>query len=91
MVQAAQQPGDDLWEPSWDACQGEQTIQDRSSDSAAITLYCSWFCPFAQRAWIALEEKQIAYQYVEVNPYEVGSCSLSRNAPECNRDVPLPT
>lgn len=71
MAQAAQQPGDELWDASWEPCQGEQTIQDKSSDSAAITLFCSWFCPFAQRAWIALEEKNVSYQYVEVNPYEV--------------------
>ncbi|KAK4703032.1 glutathione S-transferase, partial [Phenoliferia sp. Uapishka_3] len=27
------------------------------------------FCPFNQRAWVALEEKGIPYQYKEVNPY----------------------
>lgn len=36
-----------------------------------VQLYCSWFCPFAQRAWIAVEEKGVDYQYCEVNPYEV--------------------
>ena len=35
-------------------------------------LYCSWFCPYAQRAWVALEEKGVEYQYVEINPYEAG-------------------
>eukprot|EP00977_Amphora_coffeiformis_P017086 scaffold5479_cov199-Amphora_coffeaeformis.AAC.25 len=49
----------------------------RSSNSTAnndpnkVTLYCSWFCPFAQRAWIALEELQVPYEYVEVHPYRV--------------------
>ncbi|CAE7723884.1 PARC [Symbiodinium pilosum] len=28
------------------------------------------FCPFAQRAWIALEEKGVAYQYVAIEPYQ---------------------
>lgn len=34
-----------------------------------LQLYCSWFCPFAQRAWIALEQKGAEYEYVEVDPY----------------------
>lgn len=29
-----------------------------------------WFCPFVQRAWIALEEGKLPYQYKEVNPYK---------------------
>ena len=32
-------------------------------------LYCAWFCPFAQRAWIALEHKGVKYDYVEQDPY----------------------
>ncbi|CAB9506539.1 Glutathione S-transferase, N-terminal domain [Seminavis robusta] len=36
-----------------------------------VVLYCSWFCPFAQRAWIAVEELGINYEYVECNPYKV--------------------
>ena len=31
-----------------------------------VKLYCSWFCPYAQRAFIACEEKQLNYQYIEV-------------------------
>ncbi|KAF2685520.1 glutathione transferase omega-1 [Lentithecium fluviatile CBS 122367] len=34
-----------------------------------LKLYSGWFCPFVQRVWIALEEKGIQYQYIEVNPY----------------------
>ncbi|KAL5489208.1 hypothetical protein EMCRGX_G018275, partial [Ephydatia muelleri] len=32
-------------------------------------LYCSWFCPYAQRAWIAFLEKGVDFEYVEVDPY----------------------
>lgn len=32
-------------------------------------LYCAWFCPFAQRAWIAFLEKGIPFEYVEINSY----------------------
>jgi glutathione S-transferase len=38
-------------------------------EPAPLTLYSGWFCPFVQRVWAVLEEKQIPYQYVEVNPY----------------------
>ena len=30
-----------------------------------VTLVSSWFCPFAQRAWIALNHRGIAYDWVE--------------------------
>ncbi|CAC5386720.1 GST [Mytilus coruscus] len=35
-----------------------------------LKLYCAWFCPFAQRAWIALLEKGIDFEYIEYNPYK---------------------
>ncbi|XP_033752254.1 glutathione S-transferase U19-like [Pecten maximus] len=37
---------------------------------SSLKLYCAWFCPFAQRAWIAFLEKGIPFQYVEINSYE---------------------
>ncbi|BFZ05230.1 hypothetical protein BsWGS_08268 [Bradybaena similaris] len=40
-----------------------------SSDKKEVQLYCSWFCPFAQRAWIALLEKKVDFEYIEVDPY----------------------
>ena len=50
---------------------GESTIKARSSNqNASLKFYSSWFCPYAQRVWIALEEKGIDYQYIEINPYE---------------------
>ncbi|CAE8613370.1 unnamed protein product [Polarella glacialis] len=48
---------------------GELTIEEKAGN-APLRLYCGWFCPFAQRAWIALEEKGAAYEYVAIEPYE---------------------
>ncbi|XP_005095748.1 probable glutathione S-transferase [Aplysia californica] len=39
------------------------------SSLSKVQLYCAWFCPFAQRAWIALNEKQVDYEYIETDPY----------------------
>jgi hypothetical protein len=45
---------------------GEQTIELRSSSTGSATqFFTSWFCPYAQRVWIALEEKGIEYHYTE--------------------------
>ena len=38
-----------------------------------VKLYCAWFCPFAQRVWIALNELSVDYQYIECTLYEGGS------------------
>ncbi|CAI5500999.1 unnamed protein product [Closterium sp. Naga37s-1] len=40
-----------------------------SSQRETVRLFSAWFCPFAQRAWIALEAKGVKYEYVEVDPY----------------------
>jgi len=47
----------------------EKTVRDHQ-DPQELVLYGSWFCPFVQRVWIALEEKDVLYQYKEVNPYK---------------------
>ncbi|KAF7715154.1 Uncharacterized protein PECH_007465 [Penicillium ucsense] len=52
-----------------DSHRGEQTLK----------LYAGWFCPFVQRVWLALEEKQIPYQYIEVNPYNKPESLLTLN------------
>ncbi|KAK4135836.1 glutathione S-transferase [Trichocladium antarcticum] len=44
-----------------------------------LTLYGSWFCPFVQRVWMVLEEHQIPYQYVEINPYKKDPAFLALN------------
>ena len=37
--------------------------------AAVPKFYNAWFCPFAQRAWIALLEKGVQFEYVEQYPY----------------------
>ncbi len=39
------------------------------SADCPLKLYGGWFCPFVQRAWIVLAEKEIPHQYIEINPY----------------------
>lgn len=34
-----------------------------------MKLYSAWYCPFAQRAWIALLHKGIEFEYIETDPY----------------------
>ncbi len=36
----------------------------------SLKLYSAWYCPFAQRAWMALLHKQIEFEYIEVDPYQ---------------------
>lgn len=45
-----------------------KTVDSHLAD-APYTLFASWFCPFVQRAWVALENLEIPYKYYEVDPY----------------------
>ena len=54
------------------------TSSAHSSDQP-LKLYSGWFCPFVQRAWITLQEKQIPYQYIEINPYHKEQSFLELN------------
>lgn len=46
-----------------------ETVKRHSSDEA-ITFFGACFCPFVQRAWIALEYLGVPYKYYEVDPYK---------------------
>lgn len=35
-----------------------------------MKLYTAWYCPFAQRAWIGLVHKDVAFECVETDPYD---------------------
>jgi len=35
-----------------------------------MKLYNAWYCPFAQRAWMALAYKDIDFELVEIDPYD---------------------
>ncbi len=32
--------------------------------------FSAWYCPFAQRTWMALEEAGLSYEYTEIDPYK---------------------
>jgi glutathione S-transferase len=42
-------------------------------------LYSAWFCPYAQRSWIALVHKKVDFEYREQNPYDKSPEWLSTN------------
>lgn len=44
-------------------------LVEQHKSEAEVKFYAGWFCPFVQRTWMALEEKKIPYQYIEINPY----------------------
>ncbi|KAH8704200.1 glutathione S-transferase [Talaromyces proteolyticus] len=59
-------------------------LVDQHQTEQSVKLYAGWFCPFGmlsqiQRVWLALEEKQIPYQYIEVNPYDKPDSLLKLN------------
>jgi glutathione S-transferase len=49
--------------------EADKTVKAHS-DKHELVLYAGWFCPFVQRTWLALEEKELPYEYREVNPYK---------------------
>jgi glutathione S-transferase len=55
-----------------------KTVEAHSAETP-LKLYSGWFCPFVQRVWLVLQEKQIPYQYIEVNPYNKPDSLLRLN------------
>ena len=51
---------------------GAKKIKDQANHSVLKS-------PFVQRVWISLEAKNIAYQYVEVDPYKKPASLLELN------------
>ncbi|MGB5451133.1 MAG: glutathione S-transferase family protein [Sedimenticolaceae bacterium] len=49
--------------------------------AAPLKFYSAWYCPFAQRAWMALLHKEIPFEYIEVDPYRKSRwwLEISRN------------
>ncbi|PYH90833.1 glutathione S-transferase [Aspergillus ellipticus CBS 707.79] len=56
-----------------------KALVEKHQAEQPLKLYAGWFCPFVQRVWLALEEKQIPYQYIEVNPYHKQPSFLALN------------
>jgi len=56
-----------------------KVLVDNHKAPQPLVLYAGWFCPFVQRVWTVLEEKNIPYQYVEVNPYHKPDSLLKLN------------
>ena len=51
---------------------GRIQMSDPHSSNASLTFYTNQKCPFAQRVWIALEEKCVEYKPVEIGLYGSG-------------------
>ncbi|KAI5236572.1 hypothetical protein E4T43_08557 [Aureobasidium subglaciale] len=56
----------------------QKTVEDHQAEQP-LKLYAGWFCPFVGRAWTVLQEKNIPYQYIEVNPYHKPESLLKLN------------
>ncbi|TVY38673.1 Glutathione S-transferase omega [Lachnellula occidentalis] len=52
---------------------------DAHQKEESLKLYSGWFCPFVQRVLLVLLEKNIPFQYIEVNPYHKPKSLLDLN------------
>ncbi|KAF7868376.1 hypothetical protein EAF04_004908 [Stromatinia cepivora] len=55
-----------------------QMVKEHSKEEP-VKLYAGWFCPFVQRVLLILLEKNIPFQYIEVNPYHKPPSLLKLN------------
>lgn len=64
--------------PAIDILPAFNTSPDDQNQS--LLFYCAWFCPYAQRVWIALQYFGVPYHYNEIQLYESvkDSFSISR-------------
>ncbi|EKJ68870.1 hypothetical protein FPSE_10959 [Fusarium pseudograminearum CS3096] len=58
------------------------TIRKHAKDSN-FKFYAACFCPFSQRAWIALEAKGMPYQYCETDPFRIPEEPILANPRDC--------
>jgi len=56
----------------------EQMVKKHQKEES-LKLYSGWFCPFVQRVLLVLLEKNIPFQYIEVNPYHKPESLLKLN------------
>ena len=56
----------------------------RAQTKGRLKFYCAWYCPFAQRAWMAQLHKEIDFEYIEVDPYRESTwwLKISRKRPK---------
>ena len=59
--------------------ESDTKLQTSMISKSPFKLYTSWFCPFAQRVQLALELKNIKYEYIDIDPYNKTKEWLSKN------------
>jgi glutathione S-transferase len=64
-------------------------LETADTAKASCTFYATWFCPYAQRAWIALESKGVSFDWVEAVLYE-GDPSSKRALPLAEKQRLVP-
>ena len=67
--------------PSGEATTAARAVANTSADTP-LQLFTSWFCPYAQRAWIALEESGADYRIREIQPYLLDAAGRETKTPK---------